>query len=218
MKNFFQFLNEATESQASMQAKKLNLKSDGHGGWLDTRGKFVAKTEDGKLKFLSKREAKQEEQGQKQTARPQPTAAAKPKAKLTTPSSAAIKALKKFNVKKIAIFTPYSKKLNDEVVNYFIKEGFNVTSNSYLDIKADYDIGKVEQEFLYNTLSQIEMNDAEALFISCTALPVLNIIDKLEKKLNKPVLSSNQALIWDSLESIGNNKSVIGFGKLFNIN
>ena len=81
MKNFFQFLNEATESQASMQAKKLNLKSDGHGGWLDTRGKFVAKTEDGKLKFSSKREAKQEEQGQKQTARPQPTAAAKPKAK-----------------------------------------------------------------------------------------------------------------------------------------
>ena len=144
--------------------------------------------------------------------------AAKPKAKLTTPSSAAIKALKKFNVKKIVIFTPYSKKLNDEVVNYFIKEGFNVTSNSYLDIKADYDIGKVEQEFLYNTLSQIEMNDAEALFISCTALPVLNIIDKLEKKLNKPVLSSNQALIWDSLESIGKNKSVIGFGKLFNIN
>ena len=144
--------------------------------------------------------------------------AAKPKAKLTTPSSAAIKALKKFNVKKIAIFTPYSKKLNDEVVNYFIKEGFNVTSNSYLDIKADYDIGKVEQEFLYNTLSQIEMNDAEALFISCTALPVLNIIDKLEKKLNKPILSSNQALIWDTLESIGKNKSVIGFGKLFNIN
>ena len=81
MKNFFQFLNEATESQASAQAKKLNLKSDGHGGWLDTRGKFVAKTEGGKLKFLSKREAKQEEQGQKQTARPQPTAAAKPKAK-----------------------------------------------------------------------------------------------------------------------------------------
>ena len=64
MKNFFQFLNEATESQASAQAKKLNLKSDGHGGWLDTRGKFVAKTEGGKLKFLSKREAKQEEQGQ----------------------------------------------------------------------------------------------------------------------------------------------------------
>ena len=62
------------------------------------------------------------------------------------------------------------------------------------------------------------MNDADALFISCTALPVLNIIDNLEKKLNKPVLSSNQTLIWDSLESIGKNNNVTGFGKLFNIN
>ena len=52
MKSFFQFLSEA-QSQASMQAKKLNLKSDGHGGWLDSRGEFVAKTEDGKLKFYN---------------------------------------------------------------------------------------------------------------------------------------------------------------------
>ena len=51
MKSFFQFLSEA--SQASAQAKKLNLKSDGHGGWLDSRGEFVAKTEDGKLKFFN---------------------------------------------------------------------------------------------------------------------------------------------------------------------
>ena len=60
MKNFFQFLSE-TQSQASMQAKKLNLKSDGHGGWLDTRGKFVAKTEDGKLKFLDKKDQKKDD-------------------------------------------------------------------------------------------------------------------------------------------------------------
>ena len=102
------------------------------------------------------------------------------------------------------------------LIDYLRDEYIPVYRENY--IKADYDIGKVEQEFLYDTLSQIEMNDAEALFISCTALPVLNIIDKLEKKINKPVLSSNQALIWDSLESIGKNKSVIGFGKLFNIN
>lgn len=54
MKSFFQFLNEATQTQASMQAKKLNLKSDGHGGWLDSRGEFVAKTEKGKLVFYDK--------------------------------------------------------------------------------------------------------------------------------------------------------------------
>ena len=44
------------------------------------------------------------------------------------------------------------------------------------------------------------------------------IIDKLEKKLNKVVLSSNQALIWDTLEKIGKNNSIKGFGKLFNSN
>ena len=53
MKSFFQFLTEA-ESQASMQAKKLNLKSDGHGGWVDSRGEFVAKTEGGKLVFYDR--------------------------------------------------------------------------------------------------------------------------------------------------------------------
>ena len=57
MKSFFQFLSEAP-SQASLQAKKLNLKSDGHGGWLDSRGNFVATTEDGKLKFVDKKKAK----------------------------------------------------------------------------------------------------------------------------------------------------------------
>ena len=140
---------------------------------------------------------------------------AKPEAKVTTPSTAAIKALKKLNIKKLSIFTPYSKKLNDEVVDYFKKENFEVISNSYFDIESDIDIGKVDQSYLYEALLKIDLKDSDALFVSCTALPVLSIIDKLEKKLNKPVLSSNQALIWDTLENIGKNKSIQGFGKLF---
>jgi len=75
MKSFFQFLTEA-QSQASMQAKKLNLKSDGHGGWLDSKGKFVATTEDGKLKFVDKKKAKGEEE-----TKAQPKAQAKPEEK-----------------------------------------------------------------------------------------------------------------------------------------
>ena len=140
--------------------------------------------------------------------------AAKPKAELTTPSTAAIKALKKLKVKKLAIFTPYSKKLNN-VVEYFKEEKFEVVSNSYLDIAADYDIGKVDQDFIYDSLVNMNTEDADALFISCTALPVLNIIDRLEKKLSKPVLSSNQTLIWDTLEKIGKNNNIKGFGSLF---
>tara|TARA_Y100000590_G_scaffold206169_1_gene233684 strand:- start:1864 stop:2610 length:747 start_codon:yes stop_codon:yes gene_type:complete len=143
---------------------------------------------------------------------------AKPEAKVTTPSTAAIKALKKFNIKNLSIFTPYSKKLNDDVVEYFKNEGFNITSNLYFDIESDYDIGKVDQKYLYDVLSQINLKDADALFVSCTALPVLQIIDKLEKNLKKIVLSSNQTLIWDTLQQIGKNNSIEGFGKLFQSN
>ena len=86
MKSFFRFLTEATQSQASLQAKKLNLKSDGHGGWYDSRGEFVAKTESGKLKFYDngekvgqkdqpKEPAAKAKPTEKPAAKPQPTAA-----------------------------------------------------------------------------------------------------------------------------------------------
>ena len=43
MKGFSQFLVEAERSQAAAQAKRLQLTSDGHGGWTDRTGKYVAK-------------------------------------------------------------------------------------------------------------------------------------------------------------------------------
>ena len=143
---------------------------------------------------------------------------AKPDAEVVTPSTASIKALKKLNINKVAIFTPYPKKLNDEVIEFFKKENFRITSNSYFDIESDIDIGKVDPEYLYDVLSKMDLNEADGLFISCTALPALSIIDKLEKKLGKIVLSSNQALIWDALEKIDNKDSIVGFGKLFSNN
>ncbi len=140
---------------------------------------------------------------------------AKPEAKVTTPSTAAINALKKMNIKNIAIFTPYSKTLNDDVVKYFENQNFKITSNAYFDITNDLDIGKVDEDYLYKTLLEMDLGNADCLFISCTALPALSIIEKLEKKLNKVVLSSNQVLIWDTLQSIGNKSLIDGFGKLF---
>ena len=53
MKTFFQFI---TESNAVQQATRMGLKSDGHGGWYDNKGEFVAKTEKGSLKFFNKRQ------------------------------------------------------------------------------------------------------------------------------------------------------------------
>jgi hypothetical protein len=67
MKSFLNFLTEATESQAAMQAKKLGLKGDGHGGWIDRAGKVVARTEKGKLKFTEKRTSKGQEEPEADT-------------------------------------------------------------------------------------------------------------------------------------------------------
>jgi len=61
----------------------------------------------------------------------------------------------------------------------------------------------------------MDLGNAEALFISCTALPALSIIERLEKRLNKVVLSSNQVLIWDTLQTIGKKDRIEGFGRLF---
>ena len=140
---------------------------------------------------------------------------AKPEAKVVTPSSAAVNALRKMKVKKISIFTPYSEKLNNDVVDYFKKENFIVTSNSYFDILYDNDIAKVDPDYLFEVITKMDLGEAEAVFLSCTNLPALNIVDKLEKKLNKIVLSSNQVLIWDTLQNIKKTEPVDGFGKLF---
>ena len=143
---------------------------------------------------------------------------AKPEAKVTTPITSAIKALNILGINKISIFTPYTKKINDSVVSYFEKENININSLSYFDIDSDLDIGKVDEDHLFDVLSEIDLTDSEALFVSCTALPVLSIINKLEKKLNKIVLSSNQTLIWETLNVIGNRNPVVGFGKIFEVN
>ena len=143
---------------------------------------------------------------------------AKPSAKVTTPITSAIKALRLLGIKKISIFTPYTKTINDSIIDYFNKENIVINSLTYFDIASDLDIGKVDENYLFDVLSKIDLKDSDALFVSCTALPVLSIIDKLEKKLNKVVLSSNQTLIWEALNLIGNKKPVLGFGKIFEIN
>jgi phosphopantetheine adenylyltransferase len=76
MKSFFQFLSEAADSQAVMQAKRLGLTGDGHGGWYDKNGEFTAKTVGGKLKFYNQNQVpgKQDPPQQRTQANQQPVA------------------------------------------------------------------------------------------------------------------------------------------------
>ena len=141
---------------------------------------------------------------------------AKPNTKVTTPITSAINALKNLKIKKLSIFTPYTDEINQSIIQYFEKENIEITELSYFDIASDIDIGKVDPEHLYDVLSKLDLSKSDALFVSCTALPVLSIIKDLEKKLGKIVLSSNQTLIWDTLKRIDFKNQVAGYGELFN--
>ncbi len=139
---------------------------------------------------------------------------AKPDCYVTTPITSAIKAFKKMNLKKIALFTPYPESVNKTILEYFNKKNINIVSFGTFNIDLDEDIASVDPKHLLETLIKLDINDADALFVSCTALPALEILDQVEKKINKTVLSSNQTLIWDTLRSIGYKSPVMGYGKL----
>ena len=142
---------------------------------------------------------------------------AKPNTKVTTPITSAINALKVLGINNLSIFTPYTDEINQSVINYFkIEGGIEISELSYFDIASDLDIGKVDPEHLFDVLVKKDLSSSEALFVSCTALPVLSIIKDLEKKLGKIVLSSNQTLIWDTLNQIDYKDKVEGYGELFN--
>ena len=143
---------------------------------------------------------------------------AKPNCKVTTPITSAVNALKHLNLKKISVFTPYPQAINEKVINYFKNEGFDIQSFASFNLESDLDIGKIDPKYLLEVLTKMDTVDAEALFISCTALPAFEIIQELENKIKKIVLSSNQVLIWDSIRSVGYNSSIEGYGKLLRKN
>ena len=142
---------------------------------------------------------------------------AKPDALITTPITAAVKALKLLNHKKIAVLTPYPKDVNVKVYEYLIDSGFEIKSFSSFNLNYDSEIAKVTHDSLMQTISSIDLTDVDSIFVSCTALKVIDIIETLESKLSTDIISSNQAIIWDSLRLSNINQKIDGFGNLFKL-
>jgi len=139
---------------------------------------------------------------------------AKPGSYVTTPITSAIKAFKLMNIKKIAVFTPYPDSVNKTIYEYFSKQSIDVMSLGTFNLDLDSDFANIDPKYLCETLIKLDTSGADALFISCTALPALEILDEVEKKINKPVFSSNQTLIWDTIRSVGYKSPIDGYGKL----
>ena len=139
---------------------------------------------------------------------------AKPGCHVTTPITSAIKAFNKMNIKKISVLTPYPESVNKTISEYLTKKNIDVMSFSTFDLDLDVDFARIDPKYLAEILTKLDIHDADALFVSCTALPALEILDEVEKKINKPVFSSNQTLIWDTIRSVGCESSVEGYGEL----
>ena len=139
----------------------------------------------------------------------------KPNAKVTTPITAAIKAFNYLGIKKIAVLTPYPKDVNETVFNYLNEHNLTIDSFSSFNLEYDSEIAQVSLESLQKQIAKIDLSNVDGLFVSCTALKIVDVLDKIEKLQNTTIISSNQAIIWDCLRSVGIDTKIKGYGKLF---
>lgn len=138
-----------------------------------------------------------------------------------TTSSALRHAASELNCESITITTPYIKEINDRAEWYFEEAGFDVKDVSGLGIAtvgSGRDVrshGSVFPTTAYREASDIDHPDADGLIITCTNYRTLEAIPHLEKDLGKPVITSNQATLWQALRTAGVDYSELNLGELF---
>ncbi|MEE1559567.1 MAG: hypothetical protein V1245_09170, partial [Arenicellales bacterium] len=59
--------------------------------------------------------------------------------------------------------------------------------------------------------------EVDAVFLSCTSLRLAGAVTSIEQELDKPVTSSNHALIWHTLRLAGIDEPIGGFGRLYQL-
>lgn len=133
----------------------------------------------------------------------------------TTPVTAALAAFNCFSARRISILTPYIESVNRELAGFFHTRSIEVLNVHGFGIASDADMGGVSHASLCAAAHIACREDADLLFISCTALRAAAVVERLEAELNKPVITSNQALMWHALTLLQRPFQVRGFGRLF---
>lgn len=73
---------------------------------------------------------------------------------------------------------------------------------------------RVTPGFIKDFALTLDREDADAIFISCGALRTLDVVGEIEAIVKKPVICSNQAMIWDTLRLAGIDDRFSGYGQL----
>jgi maleate isomerase len=136
---------------------------------------------------------------------------------VTTPASAAANGLRAVGARRIVLATPYVEEVTARGAAYFAEQGFEVLAASSLGFENDHDIGRTSPERVYAQVRDLDRPEADAVFISCTNLRTVAVLEDLEDDLGKPVVSANQASFWEALRLAGIAEPLAGFGRLLQL-
>jgi maleate isomerase len=135
----------------------------------------------------------------------------------TATSRALIAAWQALGARRIVMVSPYIEAINAREAAFFESHQIRMLKMAGLGIAAAKDMISVEPGEWYRLVQANRMPDADAYFISCTAVRSLEVIADLERDLGKPVVTSNQAAAWHSLRTLGIRDSISGYGRLMTI-
>lgn len=127
----------------------------------------------------------------------------KPTAKVITPTSSAINAFQQLDIASVAILTPYLPQTSAPLETFFSEKGLRVEAHNCLGLEDDREMARLDPQTLIAAARKADDPKADALFISCTALRSIEIVTELEGILGKPVITSNQAAIWQVARLLG---------------
>ena len=124
-------------------------------------------------------------------------------------------ALRALSVQRVALVHPpwFDDELNDLGAAYFRSQGFDVVSSASAGLANDP--SRIEPGAVVEWISGHLSDDAEAVFIGGTGFRAARAIEGLEHRLGRPVLESNQVLLWSVLARLEADVEVVRYGRLF---
>ncbi len=134
---------------------------------------------------------------------------------VVTTSTAVIEALKILDVRDVLVITPYTDEINQREREFLEANDFEVLDIRGLGIEENTKIGRLEPYEAYRLAKATFMDEADAVFISCTNFRTFEIIEILEDDLGIPVVTSNQASLWLILRELDVMEKIPGLGRLF---
>lgn len=135
----------------------------------------------------------------------------------TATSRALLEAFRALDAKRIVMVSPYIDAINVRECAFFEGHQIRVLSATGLGISEAKDMISVEPGEWYRLVRSRYSADADAYFISCTAVRSLEVVDTLERDLGKPVVTSNQAAAWHALRHAGIKDAMNGYGSLLRL-